>query len=158
MRTREKSKEQLLKELKEATALLEKRDKAIAELLELKQDREAQITLLRKDSDALRKVKAQHEDLLKDRKGLGELWNKHQEVLAERDRLKVDLAASEHDKGCLRSRLDETTKDRDNWKNDYNVVLRNYRRVKKDLFEQARLAGVLATEHDAELLSNQRSA
>lgn len=158
MRTREKSKEQLLKELKEATALLEKRDKEIAVLRELKQDREAQIKLLQKDSHALRMLKVQQQDLLKDREGLGELWNKHQEVVAERDQLSEDLKTAQHGNTLLQEQLSQAIEGLMSWKNDYNVVLRNYRRVKKDLYEQARLAGVLATEHDAVLTSNERSA
>lgn len=56
----------------------------------------------------------------------------------------------------LEADLRNMTTDRDNWKHDYNVVLANYRRVKKDLYEQARLAGVLATEHDATLMNHER--
>lgn len=56
------------------------------------------------------------------------------------------VAATEDRHRALASQLNEVMSDRDNWKRDFMMMQDAHRKMRQNLFEQARLAGVLAME------------
>ena len=68
-------------------------------------------------------------DLIKQRDG----------AIEEAERLKHRIMG-------LEAELNDAQEDRDNWRRDYLAMQDAHRKMRQNLFEQARLAGVLAVE------------
>jgi chromosome segregation ATPase len=60
--------------------------------------------------------------------------------------LKKDVIAGEDRIGQLELELRDTTAARDNWRRDFMAMQDAHRKMRENLFQQARLAGVLAIE------------